>query len=166
MRRSAKIRIEIQISFIHSSLFPTNYIPPKTQARQNLRVSCFFIVPAFFRLFSLMHPYCSASPPPSTSLNVHFFFFILRLSSQTVRGTTTTTSVHRDLYHLTVSLHVLTRRSSRGEIYTSALACSRAVALSTLPRRSRPLSDQGKWATGMMKKELLGSAIPAKALYL
>ena len=45
--------------------------------------------------------------------------------------------------------------------------CSaRAASLSTLLRFSRPFSDQGKWATGMRKKELLGSAIPARALYL
>merc|ERR1711977_285385 len=44
--------------------------------------------------------------------------------------------------------------------------CSaRAASLSTLLRFSRPFSDQGKWATGMRKKELLGSAIPARALY-
>lgn len=47
-------------------------------------------------------------------------------------------------------------------VYTSA----RAALLSTLLRFSRPLSDHGKWATGMMKNELLGSAIPARALYL
>lgn len=35
----------------------------------------------------------------------------------------------------------------------------------TLLRRSRPLSDHGKCATGMTKKLLLESAIPARALY-
>jgi hypothetical protein len=48
------------------------------------------------------------------------------------------------------------------EVYTSA----RASLLSTCWRLSRPLSDHGKWATGMRKNELLGSAIPARALYL
>ena len=43
---------------------------------------------------------------------------------------------------------------------------ARAPELSTCSRAARPLSDHGKWATGMRKKELLGSAIPARALYL
>ena len=38
--------------------------------------------------------------------------------------------------------------------------------MSTFLRFSRPFSDQGKCATGTTKKELLESAIPAKALYL
>merc|ERR1712014_408831 len=51
----------------------------------------------------------------------------------------------------------------RRVLYTPCSA--RAASLSTLLRLSRPFSDQGKWATGMRKKELLGSAIPARALY-
>lgn len=43
------------------------------------------------------------------------------------------------------------QRGLRGRIiYTDASA--RAVSLLTLLRRSRPLSDHGKWATGTTKK--------------
>jgi len=48
--------------------------------------------------------------------------------------------------------------------YTDCAA--RESSLSTLLRFSRPFSDHGKCATGMRKKELLVSAIPARALYL
>lgn len=58
------------------------------------------------------------------------------------------------------------RKRSCQDKTSYTLSAARAALLSTLPRLSRPLSDQGKWATGMMKKELLGSAIPARALYL
>lgn len=40
-----------------------------------------------------------------------------------------------------------------------------ATSRSVFPLLARPVGDQGKWATGMMKKLLLLSARPARALY-
>lgn len=41
--------------------------------------------------------------------------------------------------------------------------CDQAISRSVF--LARPVGDHGKWATGMMKKLLLVSAIPARALY-
>lgn len=74
--------------------------------------------------------------------------------------------------YLSILQHMRTPPISNAEAQNNSPLClytpcsARASSLSTLLRFSRPLSDQGKWATGIRKKELLESAIPARALYL